>query len=570
VSGTTFVPGSDCDDCAVAVGLPFTYYFYGQPFSAVDVVSNGLLSFTGPADVGFANFCIPDPSPRANVIYAFWRDLTMDSELDQCLDIGCGVYTSVSGIAPNRIFNIEWRALSLSVTNPYSPVYFQVRLYEGVQQWDVIYSRLDTTDSQNATLGAQKDPEGIISVRYQCPGLPADINDGDMLTYSLAYVCPTLTPPGGPSNTPTPAGTQAPLIIDARVLLEGRPTPPSSRQSVTVTLSLRPVAGGPAVDYVTTTDERGYLQVSPNLLPGDYDWRIKNAQTLALGGRTTLMSGQNTINMGTMREGDADNNNCVAAPDFIILKLSYGKSSGQPGYDERADFTGDTAITTQDFNLLKLNFSQCGTPPLNWDTPTPTATPTLSATLPPTETPPATPTETATPGGGGATSLIGHLTIAGRSSPPSSRQSVTVSLSLRPTSGGGSPIDFTSTTDDYGYVTVTTGLGLVPGDYNWRIKNPQTLALAGAATLLPGDNQVEMGVLREGDADDNNCVTAVDFTILKVAYGKSPGQPGYDGRADFNGDSTISSPDFTLLRNNFNQCGAGPIRAPRQTIDDGR
>src|SRR5205814_9146287 len=110
VSGTTFLPGSDCDDCAVPLSLPFTYYFYNQPFANVSVVSNGLLSFTDPPDVGFVNFCIPDPNPRTNVIYALWRDISMDSELDQCLDIGCGVYTSVSGSAPNRIFNIEWRA----------------------------------------------------------------------------------------------------------------------------------------------------------------------------------------------------------------------------------------------------------------------------------------------------------------------------------------------------------------------------------------------------------------------------------------------------------------------------
>ena len=82
----------------------------------------------------------------------------------------------------------------------------------------------------------------------------------------------------------------------------------------------------------------------------------------------------------------------------------------------------------------------------------------------------------------------------------------------------------------------------------------------GTTTLLLGDNQVEMGVLKEGDADDSNCVSAVDFIIVKLSYGKSPGQAGYDGRADFNGDSIVSTPDFTLLKANFNQCGAGPIR----------
>src|SRR5205823_7938365 len=103
VPGSSYVSGSDCDDCSVRVTLPFTYYFYTQPFSAVSVVSNGLLAFTDPADVGFNNYCIPDPHPRSNVIYPLWRDLTMDGTLEQCAGIGCGVYTSVSGGAPNRI-----------------------------------------------------------------------------------------------------------------------------------------------------------------------------------------------------------------------------------------------------------------------------------------------------------------------------------------------------------------------------------------------------------------------------------------------------------------------------------
>src|SRR5439155_22517912 len=108
----------------------------------------------------------------------------------------------------------------------------------------------------------------------------------------------------------------------------------------------------------------------------------------------------------------------------------------------------------------------------------------------------------------------------------------------------------------------TAGLGLAPGDSNCRIDALPILAFGGRTTLLSGENHVEMGVFKEGDADDSNCVSAVDFTILKVAYGKSVGQPGYDGRADFNGDSTISSADFTLLKTSFSQCGAGPILAP--------
>lgn len=45
---------------------------------------------------------------------------------------------------------------------------------------------------------------------------------------------------------------------------------------------------------------------------------------------------------------------------------------------------------------------------------------------------------------------------------------------------------------------------------------------------------------------------------MKGTFGKSVGDPGYDGRADFNGDGLVSSVDFTLLKVNFGTGGAGP------------
>ena len=68
--------------------------------------------------------------------------------------------------------------------------------------------------------------------------------------------------------------------------------------------------------------------------------------------------------MGTMRAGDADNDNLVNSADFNILKNSYGKGSGDPGYDDRADFNGDNLVSAADFNLLKANFGTAGADPL--------------------------------------------------------------------------------------------------------------------------------------------------------------------------------------------------------------
>ena len=54
-------------------------------------------------------------------------------------------------------------------------------------------------------------------------------------------------------------------------------------------------------------------------------------------------------------------------PDDDGLHLPGAKVAGigEPGFDNRSDFNGDGLITASDFILMKLNFGQGGTPPLN-------------------------------------------------------------------------------------------------------------------------------------------------------------------------------------------------------------
>ena len=49
----------------------------------------------------------------------------------------CGIFTSVSGTAPNRIFNIEWRTVYFA--DPNQTANHELRLYEGQTRFDVIY-----------------------------------------------------------------------------------------------------------------------------------------------------------------------------------------------------------------------------------------------------------------------------------------------------------------------------------------------------------------------------------------------------------------------------------------------
>jgi hypothetical protein len=189
-------------------------------------------------------------------------------------------------------------------------------------------------------------------------------------------------------------------------------------------------------------------------------------------------------------------------------------------------------------------------------TSTSTQTPTFTATPTFTFTPTFTPTPTNTP----ATALVvGHVNLQGRGTQPNPRQSQPITFTLRLQSGGPDT-NYSTTTDSSGFFTVTAP---APGIYNYRVKNPQTLANSGTGAVIgSGTNQLEMGLLLTGDANNDNCVTLVDFNITKNSFGKALGNPGYDARADFSGDNVVNTVDFGLLRNNFALCGSGPL-APR-------
>src|SRR5439155_16209059 len=100
VPGTTDT-GNHGDDMVVYIPLPFSYALYDQTFTSINLSSNGNAQFT-TTDTTFTNQCLPWTTHNYT-IYPYWDDLYL-------VNSGFGIFTSISGSAPNRIFNIEWRA----------------------------------------------------------------------------------------------------------------------------------------------------------------------------------------------------------------------------------------------------------------------------------------------------------------------------------------------------------------------------------------------------------------------------------------------------------------------------
>jgi hypothetical protein len=147
----------------------------------------------------------------------------------------------------------------------------------------------------------------------------------------------------------------------------------------------------------------------------------------------------------------------------------------------------------------------------------------------------------------------GSVELQGRPSAPDPSWETDVYVSFTVPSETEPRYSFETTTDQNGEFEV----GLIdPADYEMRVKGTKTLQNLISVSLAPGENSVDAGELLEGDANDDNCVTILDFSILAGTFGKCEGDSGFDSRADFNQDSCVTILDFSLLATNFGQCGA--------------
>lgn len=94
------------------------------------------------------------------------------------------------------------------------------------------------------------------------------------------------------------------------------------------------------------------------------------------------------------------------------------------------------------------------------------------------------------------------------------------------------------------------------GNYVVTVKNSHTLSVAAAATITQGYvTVIEFDPLLEGDANNDNHITELDFSLLSKAFGTFQGGNGYNSNADFNVDTVISILDFSLLAGNYNKKG---------------
>jgi hypothetical protein len=137
------------DDGYVTISLPWSISYYGNSYSAINVGTNGLLSFTSqPTD--YTNTAIPTAAEPNNALYPFWDDLNLTSS-------GTVHYRNDSG---NGRFVIQYTNVP-----PYSGTgtnTFQILLYPN---GDIIFQYLSMTGTTSSATVGIENADGTVGLQ---------------------------------------------------------------------------------------------------------------------------------------------------------------------------------------------------------------------------------------------------------------------------------------------------------------------------------------------------------------------------------------------------------------------
>jgi hypothetical protein len=122
-AGTVFIVSGD--DADFAVNLPFTFNLCGVNYTNCRVSTNGYIGFPNTTTRGLGNEVLPTVYAGA-ALYPWWDDL----ESTPLVAPGSGVYSRVDGVAPNRVFTVEWYRTGHFQDTANQFVTFQVKLFE--------------------------------------------------------------------------------------------------------------------------------------------------------------------------------------------------------------------------------------------------------------------------------------------------------------------------------------------------------------------------------------------------------------------------------------------------------
>jgi subtilisin family serine protease len=149
------------DDAQATVGLPFSFRYYGQPFTSVTVSSNGFLVFGGSPATAWVNTPLPNVAVPNGVVAAYWDDLNPALS-------GGAVWYRTLGTAPNRKLVVSW--VGVRHADVAGAISFQAVLEEGTNEillayQDTLHGNPAQDHGASATVGIES-PDGTLGNQF--------------------------------------------------------------------------------------------------------------------------------------------------------------------------------------------------------------------------------------------------------------------------------------------------------------------------------------------------------------------------------------------------------------------
>ncbi|MHC4324427.1 MAG: nitroreductase family protein, partial [Planctomycetota bacterium] len=150
-------------------------------------------------------------------------------------------------------------------------------------------------------------------------------------------------------------------IVSISVFLQGQSRPDAGWNAPLTVKLFTPGADllndTPIYEFETTTiksaDSNTAVCEITGIESGIYDIAVLGESTLVNAGKSIIISAPDTsVDMGTLLEGDTNNDHIINFDDYAILSKSWLASQSQLEYDMRVDFDRNGLINTADLSLL--------------------------------------------------------------------------------------------------------------------------------------------------------------------------------------------------------------------------
>jgi subtilase family serine protease len=144
--------GNSMDDASVGVSLPFPFEFFGISYSNVTLSTNGFVTFDAFAAGGSFNRDIANTASPNAYVAPFWDDLIiMENSSSK-------VVTKVEGVAPSRVFIIEFNGMSrFGQSAAGQQMTAQIRLFESSHNIEFHYPANQIWTGVTATIGIENE-----------------------------------------------------------------------------------------------------------------------------------------------------------------------------------------------------------------------------------------------------------------------------------------------------------------------------------------------------------------------------------------------------------------------------